>query len=136
MATIFFPTVSATSMSVQPPLTGYSFAMYPTAISQGYSTRVLKFLNDTEQRWVKRLPLFGVTISYHGLDGYSMSVLNAFYAQVRGEYVDPALVNVFSMILAGNQYNYLTFDSPLIETTVEAGEKFSVQFKVRQIRPN
>jgi len=135
MANIF-PTLSESSAYTLSPLSGYALANYPVVQSQAYQVRKLRFLNDSEQRWISRPILFGCTLKYSRISGYDTSLLLGFFRQMRGALVDAALLNTFSITLSGNLYNFCSFVNDSLPIQSEAGERFSLQMQIVQVRPN
>ena len=101
-----------------------------------YVTRTIQFVNSSEQRWTVRTALFGCVLEFHGLNGYDLSLLRNFFVQMKGSYVDDALLNTFSMTLAGITYSYLHFDDDKFESECDQAERYSLKLKVSQVRPN
>ena len=131
-----FPTLSSGSMRVSPTLATNAMVQYPLTLVNSYVVRVIQFLDDSEQRFVVRGPLFGATLEFHGLNGADLSVLREFFYEMRGGYVDAALVNTFSIKLAGITYNYCIFDTDDFAVQTDRAENSSVSLKVMQVRPN
>ena len=131
-----FPTLSSGSMKVYPPLNTQALAMYPATLNRSFITRVLKFINDSEQRWVVRSELFSAVLQFHGVNGYDMSVLLDFFEQVKGAYVDTALLNVFDITIDSVNYKWCCFDQDEIDIESNQGLTFSFQLSIKQLRPN
>lgn len=119
-----------------PSLSGQAIAMYPATLRSSFVTRVIKFVNDTEQRWVVRGRLFSAVLQLHDLNGYDTSLLVNFFNTMRGEYVDAALTNVFDITIDGVQYFWCVFDQDVLQVQEEPGLKYSFQMAIRQLRPN
>lgn len=130
-----FPTFQSGSMYVLSPL---NLNAITKQVTFGFSwiTRRCIFLNDTEQRWTSRQPLFSCTLQYQSMNGYDTSVLVEFFNQMRGAYVDTALLNTFEFTLSGNTYNYCVFDQDEVEVQVDRGETLAFELKIKQLRPN
>lgn len=123
-------------MKVASALSSEAMAMYPATLCGSFNTRVIKFLGDQEQRWTVRGELFSAVLEYHSLNGYDMSVLRHFFRSMGGAYVDPALTNTFDITIQGNNYAYCCFDQDSFDPVAQAGEKYSVTLKIKQVRPN
>ena len=95
-----FPTLSSGSMTVYGSLGAGAMAMYPATVVNSYVTRVIQFVNSSEQRWTVRGALFGAVLSFQNLNGYDLSLLRNFFVQMKGSFVDDALLNTVSMTLA------------------------------------
>ena len=131
-----FPTLSSGSMTVHGALGAGAMAQYPSTIVQSYATGIVQFVDDSEQRWTSRIVLFGATLEFRGLNGYDLSLIRNFWAQMKGGYVDSALVNTFTITIGGNTYNFCAFDGDEFEEECERAEQYSLQLKIRQVRPN
>ena len=131
-----FPTLSSGSMTVHGSLGAGAIAQYPANLVNSYVTRVIQFLDSSEQRFTVRTCLFGAVLEFRGLCGYDLSLLRNFFASLKGSYVDDSLLNTFSMTLAGNTYNYLHFDDDSFDAEADSSEKYSVKLKISQVRPN
>lgn len=131
-----FPTLASGSMKVQGALLAEALAKYPATVGQSFITRSVRFLGDQEQRWTVRRGMFSVTLEYQGLNGYDISVLRAFFNTARGAFVSSDLSSTFDITLAGQNYQYCAFDQDEFVAESDAGETFSTELRVRQIRPN
>lgn len=131
-----FPTLSSGSMTVKSPLTSYALMKYPAQLQSRFVTRTLVFLNDTEQRFTVRNFLFSCVLQYNKLNGFDVSVLRDFFNTMLGMYVDDALLFTFSINIAGVTYNYCVFDQDEFAVTADRGETFTLELKIKQIRPN
>ena len=123
-------------MTVHGSLGAGAMAMYPATVVNSYVTRVIQFVNSSEQRWTVRSALFGAVLSFQNLNGYDLSLLRNFFVQMKGSFVDDALLNTFSMTLAGVSYSYLHLDSDSFESECDGAERYSCKLKVSQVRPN
>ena len=132
-----FPILSSGSMRVvKAPLSSSAIAMYPAAFGFNYVSRVIKFLNDNEQRWVVRGQLFTCVIQYHGVNGYDFNLIRAFFNDMDGMYVTPDLLHSFSITIDGNTWDHCAFDQDALYPTVGRGETYSFELKIRQVAPN
>jgi hypothetical protein len=121
---------------VRSPLSGNAIAMYPAVFGHSFITRVNQFLDDSEQRWTVRGELLGLTLKYHGVCGYDFSLIRDFFAARLGGYVDPNLVNTFSITIDGVTYDWCCFESDAIEDVVERSETYSFELRIKQLAPN
>lgn len=131
-----FPTLSSGSMKVYSPLLDQAIAMYPAMLTHSVITRVIKFANDTEQRWSVRPELFSATLQYSAVNGYDLALIQAFFRTMRGEYVDTLMLNVFDITIDGVQYFWCVFDQDSISPESEIGETYSFVLNIKQLRPN
>ena len=90
-----FPTLSSGSMKVASSLASSAIAMYPSTLQSSFITRSVRFLGDQEQRWTVRGKLFSASLEYHGIGGYDLSVLTAFFRTMKGSYVNELLTNIY-----------------------------------------
>lgn len=131
-----FPTLSSGSMAVHGTLGSGAMAQHPATIVNSYVTRVITFLDSSEQRFTVRNVLFGCVLEFKNLNGYDLSLLRNFFVQMKGSYVDPALLNVFSMTIAGETYGWLHLDDDKFEAECDNVERYSCKLKISQVRPN
>jgi len=131
-----FPTLSSGSVVVHGTLGSGAIAQYPASLVNSYLTRVIQFLNSSEQRWTVRTSLFGCVLEYRGLNGYDLSLLRNFFLSLKGNYVDDSLLNTFSMTIAGETYSWLHFDDETFTAECDNAEKYSCKLKISQLRPN
>src|SRR5271167_4954452 len=106
-----FPLISSGSMQVlyTSPLASQAIAMYPATLASSFTVRVIKFVNDSEQRFVVNDKLFSCTLQYHGVNGYDMSVLRAFFNELNGMFVSSDLSHTFSITIDSQTYDYCCF---------------------------
>ena len=131
-----FPILSSGSMTVHGTLGSNALMMYPASFGNTYLTRKIHFMNDTEQRWTVRNALFSAVLEFRSLSGYDASLLYEFFRQMRGAYVDPTLLNTFSITVSGVIYDYCVFDQDSFEETVDRQENLATLIRVKQLRPN
>ena len=131
-----FPTLGSGSMKVYSPLDTGALAMYPATLNRGYVTRVLKFINDSEQRFTVRRELFSATLQFQNLNGYDLGLLMRFFEEMRGMYVDTLLLNVFDITIDGVNYQYCAFDQDQLDVQSDRGLSFSLTMAIRQVRAN
>ena len=122
-------------MKVYSDLSGQALAMYPSAISDEYVTRVIRFLNDQEQRFLVRDSLFRGMLQYAGVNGYDTSVLRRFLYSMRGAASTTDLSNTFSITIGNQTYPFCIFDQDDFTVEVDQAENNSFQLKIRQIAP-
>lgn len=103
-----------------------------------YVTRVVRFVDDSEQRWVVRPSLFECVLNLQSMNGHDVSALRTFFNSMKGSYVDAALTNTFSITLQGTQYDYCVFAQDDFTITENRGRPnlFDLQLRIRQVRPN
>jgi hypothetical protein len=131
-----FPTLAQSSMVVQSSLSGQAIASYPVSFETSWKTKIVQFLNDTEQSWTVRKRLHGFVLQYSSIDGYTLSVLRDFFYARKGRYIDAFFANSFSLYINNSITQYCAFDQDDFTPTVGPKETFSLSLKIRQIRPN
>lgn len=131
-----FPTLSTGSMRVDTSIGSQAIAMFGSSLVTSYLTKVVSFLDDSEQRWTQRGKLFYATLSFKSLNGYDLSILRGFFVSQRGMHISSDLSSTFDITLGGVNYKYCVFDQDVFQPTVDSGERYSVDLRIRQIRPN
>ena len=106
-----------------------------------YVTGVVRFVNDSEQRWAERAPLARGTLVFTDISSYDLSTLQSFWQSYKGAYVDAALTNVFELAFtdaSGNAYDFKNciFEQNDFKATEMRPGRFSLSLKVRQVRKN
>ena len=81
-------------MPAFPLITFSRCALYPLQRNTKWQTKVLRFLNDEEQRYVQYLPRQEFQLSYKGVDQASFIILRTFWESMHG-----ADINTFSLDL-------------------------------------
>jgi hypothetical protein len=64
---------------------GY-LSTYPLVHETHCPTRILQFLDDSEQRFAIAKPLHRFTLTYHEIDGYDLGLLRTFWESMKGQY--------------------------------------------------
>lgn len=131
-----FPTLASGSMKVASALSGEAIAMYPTALSFGYATRVVRFLGDQEQRYMVHNELFSCTLQFHQVNGYDTGILRTFFRSMAGMATSVDLTRVFDITIGGVNYKYCVFDQDDFTPETDRAESFSFELKIKQLRPN
>lgn len=133
-----FPTLSSGACFVQADLSGQPIAKYPIQVKNEWLTRTIRFVADTEQRWVVRPQLATITMQYKSVLGYDVARIMEFFKQRTGRYVDIAYLNTFSITVHSDTYDYCVFDQDSINV-VESPENpnyFDFVIRIKQLRPN
>lgn len=128
-------------MALFPTFSSGASFYYTSSFGQEFLSRVVKFVNDSEQRWAERAPLARVTMVFTDISSYDLSTLEAFWLSYKGSYIDAAMTNVFELTftdVSGNSYDwkncyFMTNDFSPMET--KPG-RFSITLKVAQARKN
>lgn len=133
-----FPTLSSGSMTVATSIANEPLGRGTFVRSNRFVTRVARFLDDSEQRWVVHPGLMSAVLNLQGMNGYDTSQLATFFRARKGAYLDAALTNTFSITIQGTQYDYCVFDQDDF-TVAESKEKpmyFDIVLRIRQVRTN
>lgn len=136
MANIF-PLLSSGSMrSIQAPLSGNAIAMFPATLASSFVTRVIKFVDDSEQRWIVRGKLFSANLQYKGVNGYDMSLIRAFFNSMNGMFVSTDLTHTFQITIDNVTYDYCTFGNDDLMVETDRGDYNSFELNIVQVAPN
>lgn len=60
--------------------------MYPLTADTSFKTKVVKFYDDTEQRWRQRGQFARFELSFNNIDAYDMETLYNFWTTTKGAY--------------------------------------------------
>jgi hypothetical protein len=108
--------------------TGY-VGKYPLTRARTYRTGVVRFLDDTEQRFVDRARLEEFLLVFRDLGRPDMLAIRTFWNSMRGRY-DVS----WDITLKGVTYPNLTFDQDSFEPVENSHHRYTFQFKVRQVK--
>jgi hypothetical protein len=131
-----FPGISSGTMRVYGALASQAMAMYPATLSHRFITRVLKFVNDSEQRWTVSGELFSCVLEFSHLSGYDFAQILGFFQTMRGAYIDAALLNTFSITIDSVPYYWCVFDQDSIQDETGVDESHAFKLAIKQLRPN
>jgi hypothetical protein len=128
-------------MALFPTISSGSVMCYSSSFGTEYLTGIVRFVNDSEQRWAERAPLARATLVFADISSYDLSTLQGFWQSYKGMYVDAALSNVFELSFtdaSGNSYDwkYCIFEQNDFTATETKPGCFSLSLKVRQVRKN
>lgn len=118
------------------PLASQAIAMFPAVLASSFSTKVIKFLNDTEQRFVANDKLFSCTLQYHAVDPYDMNLIRKFFNDMDGMYISNDLLHSFSITIDGSTYNNCGFGQDILNIEENRGGTYSFELKILQVAPN
>jgi hypothetical protein len=114
-----------------PLLESGSICKYPVTRRSGWLTRVNCFVDFSEQRWVVRQPLVEFIFKYRNVSRADVAALRVFFETQLGAY------DTFVVEFDGITYQDMVFDqdnfSPVEE---QEPNRFSLEFKLKQTRPN
>jgi hypothetical protein len=133
-----FPTLGSGRAFVYSDIVNNPLAQYPVTRNTSYLTRVIQFANGKEQRWTVRGRLASFVLEYRNVNDYDTGILLKFFHDMRGPYVDSAMVNTFSLTVGGVTYDYCCFDQDSVEVaTSQSGvNSFSFTLRIKQLRRN
>lgn len=133
-----FPTLSSGAMVVRGSLLTNSLMKHPATLTSAWSTRVVRFLGDSEQSWTVRRALFSAQLQYTGTHGYDVARVQEFFMARTARYIDIALLNTFTMSILGTVYDWLVFDMDSFDVNEQVGRPgaFDFELAIRQVRPN
>lgn len=131
-----FPTLSSGTCKVASSLSGQPLAKYPVQAKSEWVTRVIRFMDDSEQAWVTRFPLLTLNLQYSGVNGYDVGKIVEFFDERLGRYVDDAYLNVFSITVGTISYNWMVFDQDSIDFSEnpETPLYFDFVLRLKQLR--
>lgn len=112
-----------------PTLSTGSVAMYPVSRSLAFPAKVVRFLDDSEQRWVSGAPLNQWALTFARLKWADVLTLKAFFENQKG-----AFDSSWTFGIAGSSYTSMAFDQDDFTYTETGPAKFSVSLKVRQTK--
>lgn len=108
------------------PSIGGSPAMYPMVDEVSVPTRVIKFCNDSEQRWPTRKPLQGFTLEYADLSKVEAETIETFFVARKGSY------EVFDITLMGLTFTKMRFLDDALQVTETAPGLYSLTLRITQ----
>jgi len=125
MPTPVFPTISHSRV-----------AMYPLERSTAWKTKVLRFLNDQEQRWVSHTPKAEFMLTYTGISEGDVATLYTFWTSVHGADITPFDLDLGTEIGTGvhRTYSNLVFVNDEFSATQKRTNLWDVRFVVRQLQ--
>ena len=69
-----------------PVLKSGFLSKYPLTDETCFPTRVLQFIDDSEQRFPVGRMYRRFSLSYHEIDGYDLGILRSFWESMKGQY--------------------------------------------------
>lgn len=115
-----FPTLSC----------GYT-TRYPAAHAVEIPSGVIRFEDDTEQRWQRSSPLHRWTLTFNEISAADLSTIRTFWLACKGVYDKTWDITVDSVT-----YSYCTFEDDDFAATETKEGRFTLSLKIRQVRPN
>lgn len=120
-------------MASFPTLRSGSIAYFPLEDEEVLPTRVVRFNDDSEQRFASSPSLRSFVLSYRDVDGYDLSRMLEFFRARKGRFVDSAFTNLFDITVGGVQHDNMAFDHDDFEYTETKPNRYSFTLRVKQI---
>ena len=122
-------------MPTFPTITFARRAMYPLERTNRWQTKVLRFLNDQEQRFVQQLPKQEFVLTYTGVDASSYSTLKSFFESQQGASTNTFTLNLGTDPTTGVSlvYNNMAFVDDDFTATQSKPNLWTIKLHVRQI---
>jgi hypothetical protein len=100
-----------------------------------WKTKVLRFLNDKEQRFVQQTPKQDFVLTYTGVDAASLSALKTFWNSMHGADITPFTLSLgtdpaTSVVMT---YNNLVFIDDEFSATQTKPNRWDIKLKVRAV---
>jgi hypothetical protein len=111
-------------------------ALYPTTTADRVQSRLIKFLDDSEQRWTSAPMMSAFMLQYVGVSGFDLAQIRTFFLTCKGRCVDAALATSFSFTLGPRLYQYCVFDQDGLDVQSNPGEVYSFTLRIKQVRQN
>lgn len=113
-----------------PTLSNGQVCMYPVQRSVSVATKVIRFANDTQQRFQTAPILNAWVLEYRSLTWANLSTLRTFFQTQKGQF-DKSWTFPFD----GTSYTAMTFDQDdfTYTETAEAINRYSVSLRCRQV---
>lgn len=114
-------------MAVFPALRSGVVGMYPATLGLMFSTQVVKFVNDSEQRWGTSVGRGDLELVFTDINGYDLSTLYDFFRTAKGQFD-----NTWSITVNGQTYTNCGFLSDAFEVVESKPGRYSITLKIRQ----
>lgn len=111
-----------------PTLKSGNTVFYPLKDTQSFSTGVLHFLDDTEQRWRRRKMLRRFTLSCNNINAYDVSTILNFLRSQFGRFD-----STWSLTIGGNTYSNLALDTDSYQVMENMTNRLSLSFNIVQV---
>ena len=115
-------------MSQFPTLTTGVISMTPTTIGTGFSTRVMRFCDDTEQRWAARGQHCVFVLTFTDISGFDLANLLDFFRSVKGRFDA-----TWTLTINGTTYSNMALDSDDFAVVEQRPNCFSLQVSCKQV---
>jgi hypothetical protein len=109
--------------------------MYPLQRGTTWKTKVLRFLNDKEQRFVQQTPKQDFVLTYTGVDASSLATLKTFWVSMHGADISVFDLNLgtdFDTSVSMHYYNLVFIDDDFTATQTKPN-RWDVKLKIRAV---
>ena len=111
-----------------PTLTSGVVTMTPATIGTGFGTRVMRFCNDTEQRWATRGQHGVFVLALTNISGYDLSNVLDFFRSVKGRFDA-----TWTLTINSTTYSNMALDADDFVVLEQKPNFFTLQVKCRQV---
>lgn len=118
-------------MASFPALRSGQVTMYGATRERVYSTKVVRFVNDTEQRWAETAGLARFILTFTHIDGWDLANVLEFFRSNKGRFD-----STWDITLAGVTYSYMAFDQDEFVWSETKPNRFSATLRLVQVRAN
>jgi hypothetical protein len=102
--------------------------MTPATLGSGFATRVIRFCDDTEQRWVTRNPFSTFVLRLTDISGYDLSQVLAFFRTVKGRYDA-----TWTLTINGTTFPTMMLDADDLVAVENRQNLYTLQVKCRNV---
>lgn len=117
-------------MAAFPALRSGVVGMYPATLGAAFKTEVVRFVNDSEQRWATWPGLGDFELVFTDVNGYDLSTLLDFFRSVKGQFDA-----TWTLTMNGQTWNNCCFLQDDFTFNEVKPERYSVTLKCRQVKP-
>jgi hypothetical protein len=112
-----------------PTLKSGNTVFNPLQDTQSFGTGVLRFMDNSEQRWRARLMLRRFKLAFTNINAYDAALVLQFFRSQFGRYDC-----TWSLPIAGVTYANMAFDTDAFQVTENKRNQFSMSFDVIQVK--
>lgn len=112
-----------------PTLKSGNTVFYPLKRTHSFGTGLLRFMDDSEQRWRSRNMLNRFELVLNNVNGYDSSLVLKFWRSQFGKFD-----STWDLTIGGTLYSNLAFDSDEYEKIEEKNNRHTLKFPVVQTR--
>jgi len=114
-----------------PALKSGVVAKYPVVRDVRLETGVVRFEDDTEQRWVRARARNSFRLQFSRLSEEDVATIEAFFRSCKGKFD-----TTWDITIGGTTYSHCTFEDDTFAVTETSEGLFTVALNIRQVRPN